>query len=280
MDYVTLTLAVCIFVGCRVAEGTRKGNTTSCPKRNSPKNRTPTKYTLYDRTFTGIGDGKIQDFQKKPWPQTFQDFWKNDVGISREEEIRRGRAFVSFMKYVSGLDVSELTDDQIANGDKVDFGDFVFDAFFIDSEVRLLTETSQTRAKFFRNSPIKIGGFNIIFKKEVPSTGKWAMTFPVNASIFIATLVVNGYDECGLSEEPDILTYVPLIPYVVEDGLCRLYCEVYSKKYGIGIMHGLESLMPKSSPTSYQMAATTRFPVKEQIYDLRKITNMPLDFLP
>ncbi|CAH1773779.1 unnamed protein product [Owenia fusiformis] len=228
----------------------------SCTKRKGPKNRTPTNFTVYERTFTIVADGVRLSFTKAPWPKTWQDFW-HDIGSSA---VKFGREFIMWAEEKYGIDANAVTDDQLTNGDEVDLGDFIFSPYKPDISFRVITETTPSRVKYYRNTEVDDGAFLIIPKVPYTykATGGLNVTIPEGAIVFMGAYLMETDQECGFSSEPDVITFTTktYLKYD-ENGFGPLDCDMYHRKYGVGEQLGLGVEKP---PNHFKEASVIFFP--------------------
>ncbi|CAH1784134.1 unnamed protein product [Owenia fusiformis] len=228
----------------------------SCSTRKPLRNTTPTNFTVYEKTFSLIAGGEKLPIYLNT-TEDFHEFLKQGKIISRSDIIAFGKVFITNMKETYGVDVSGLTDTQLYLGETGDIGGFTFYGGAADNDARVITETTSTLVKYYRNSRFQMGGYILRSKKSMTlSGGKWEGTIPKGANLWLALMVLDVDKECGFSKEPEVFTIYQIFPYIVKDNISALMWTVYSDKYGWGKLHGLSVFLD-----TYTLAAIIRFPM-------------------
>ncbi|CAH1778205.1 unnamed protein product [Owenia fusiformis] len=152
-----------------------------------------------------------------------------------------GREFVEFVKQRFGIDISALTDEQLYQGQPVDFGDYLFSGFVFDDKLRAVTEITHGLRKvtFYNDTHNKEIGFTVNARKDIVSRGQWTGTIRKNSFVYTGSILLPKC-ECE-NTESDVIEGSTTYPWHVDaNGIASFEYAIYSDKYGHGVLHGVE----------------------------------------
>ncbi|CAH1778031.1 unnamed protein product [Owenia fusiformis] len=255
-------LVLCILLLNAILGAHTKRERASCSKRKPPKNKTPTDFKVYKKTYTVVADGFLAS-RAEPWPKTWQNFWDD----FESSAVTYGREVISWLNERYGIDASALTDKQLGNGEevKVGLGSFTFRPMIFDKNVlnyRLLAETTGNTARLFRNTSIEMASYMFQAKETYTSTGSENVTIPKGAFVFKGGYIFYPDAECGSNDTPELITFVSKMYYLIDNnGFGQMDCDLFSEKYGAGNQIGMDVFSSfLTPPVTYRHSSVIFFP--------------------
>ncbi|CAH1784135.1 unnamed protein product [Owenia fusiformis] len=199
--------------------------------RKPCKNTIPTNFTVYEKTFSIIAEGPATGHFNRT--DLFHDFFARAGITSQSEIVAKGREFVANMMTKYGVDVSGLTDTQLYLGETVDLGDFIFLTAVIENSMRVITETTPTQAKYYRNAKGQMAGYRLHPKMSMTlSGGSWEGTISQDSALWVSWMVLETDEDCGFpggfSTKPEVFTVFQAAPDVIVDGLYPIVSDISS----------------------------------------------------